>query len=172
MNSANPLQRDYPRQVLTLRLLVLLAGIALTVGTLAPIVTLEKFMLIENTFSVLSGVTQLLLEGRWFLFLLIAGFSIVLPVLKLLVLYRLLSPRCHDSGRLRVYLHWMHLYGKWSMLDVFVVAVLVVAVKLGALVQVEMRYGLYVFAAAVLLTMFITARVVALAAAAERSVQR
>jgi paraquat-inducible protein A len=49
------------------------------------------------------------------------------------------------------------------MLDVFVVAVLVVAVKLGAIVDVEMRYGLYAFAGSVLLTMFITARVVTLA---------
>ena len=56
----------------------------------------------------------------------------------------------------------MHLYGKWSMLDVFVVAVLVVAVKLGTLASVEMRYGLYFFSAAVLLTMFVTARVVRL----------
>ena len=42
-----------------------------------------------------------------------------------------------------------------------------VAVKLGALVQVEMRYGLYAFAASALLTMFITARVVVLAERAE-----
>jgi paraquat-inducible protein A len=44
-----------------------------------------------------------------------------------------------------------------------VVAVLVVAVKLGAIAQVEMRYGLYAFAASVLLTMLVTARVVVLA---------
>jgi paraquat-inducible protein A len=56
----------------------------------------------------------------------------------------------------------MHLYGKWSMLDVFVVAVLVVAVKLGAIADVEMRFGLYAFAASVLLTMFITSRIVGL----------
>ncbi len=46
------------------------------------------------------------------------------------------------------------------MLDVFVVAILVVTVKLGAVANVEMHYGLYFFAAAVLLTMFITARIV------------
>jgi paraquat-inducible protein A len=56
----------------------------------------------------------------------------------------------------------MHLYGKWSMLDVFVVAVLVVAVKLGAIADVDMRYGLYAFAASVLLTMYITSRIVSL----------
>jgi len=48
------------------------------------------------------------------------------------------------------------------MLDVFVVAVLVVSVKLGAIVQVEMRYGLYAFAASVIVTMFVTTRTVLL----------
>ena len=48
------------------------------------------------------------------------------------------------------------------MLDVFVVAVLVAAVKLGAVADVEMRFGLYAFAASVLLTMFITSRIVGL----------
>jgi paraquat-inducible protein A len=43
-----------------------------------------------------------------------------------------------------------------------VVAVMVVAVKLGVFVEVQMRYGLYAFAAAALLTMFVTARVVRL----------
>jgi paraquat-inducible protein A len=56
----------------------------------------------------------------------------------------------------------MHLLGKWSMLDVFVVAVLVVTVKLGAMASVEARYGIYAFTAAVFLTMYITSRVVAL----------
>ena len=163
MDDINPVAQLFPGQVRQLRLLILLACLMLAVGLVAPIVTLEKFLLIENTFSVLSGIYQLLREGRWFLFLIIAGFSVVLPLLKLFVLYRLLGRDCRNTGQLRRYLHWMHLYGKWSMLDVFIVAVLVVAVKLGAIAQVEMRYGLYAFAASVLLTMFVTARVVVLA---------
>ena len=135
----------------------------LAAGLIAPIITLKKFVVVENTFSVLSGIIQLAREGQWFLFVIISVFSILLPVLKLTVLHRLLGRHCHNAERLRTYLHWMHLYGKWSMLDVFIVAVLVVAVKLGAIAQVEMRYGLYAFATSVLLTMFITARVVALA---------
>jgi paraquat-inducible protein A len=135
----------------------------LGIGLIAPVITLKKFVLIENTFSVLGGVLALLREGQVFLFLVIAGFSVLLPLLKLGVLFRLLSGRGHRTAHLDRYLHWMHLYGKWSMLDVFVVAVLVVAVKLGAIASVEMRAGLYAFAAAVVLTMYITARVVALA---------
>jgi paraquat-inducible protein A len=163
VSDINPVAHRYPGQVRQLRVLVWLAFALLVVGLAAPIITLEKFVFIENTFSVLTGIYQLLREGRWFLFLIIGGFSVLLPVLKLLVLHRLLGRHCHNAGRLRHYLHWMHLYGKWSMLDVFIVAVLVVAVKLGAIAQVEMHYGLYAFAASVLLTMFVTARVVTLA---------
>lgn len=163
LNDINPVAQLFPVQVKHLRLLTLLACALLAVGLVAPIVTLEKFLLIENTFSVLSGIYQLLQEGRWFLFLIIGGFSVLLPLLKLYVLFRLLGRHCRNAVQLRHYLHWMHLYGKWSMLDVFIVAVLVVAVKLGAIAQVEMHYGLYAFAASVLLTMFVTARVVVLA---------
>jgi len=153
----------YPEQAQRLRYLIWSAALLLLAGLVAPVITLRKFVLVENTFSVLSGVIGLLQNGQIFLFLLLTGFSVVLPILKLGVLYRLVSRNEAMQDRGRRLLHWMHLYGKWSMLDVFVVAVLVVAVKMGALVDVEMRYGLYAFAASVLLTMFITARVVSLA---------
>jgi paraquat-inducible protein A len=152
----------YPRQAQRLRYLIWLATLLLVIGLAAPIITLKKFILVENTFSVLSGVIELLQNGQVFLFLLLTGFSVMLPILKLRVLYLLVSRKEAMQPRVRKLLHWMHLYGKWSMLDVFVVAVLVVAVKLGALVDVEMRYGLYAFAGSVLLTMFITARIVSL----------
>jgi paraquat-inducible protein A len=152
----------YPHKAKNLQRLVVLAMLLLAVGLVAPIATLNKFVLVHNTFSVLSGVVALFKEGQYFLFLLIAGFSVALPVLKLAVLYRLVSRNAAMRDRMKRMLHWMHLYGKWSMLDVFVVAVLVVSVKLGAIANVEMRYGLYAFAASVLLTMFITARVVSL----------
>jgi len=169
MSTLNPLSRHYPARVRNLRLLVWLAGALLAVGLYAPVITLEKFVLIENTFSVLSGLWQMFQEGRWFLFIIIGVFSIAIPILKLFVLYRLLSRHCHNAERLRGYLHWMHLYGKWSMLDVFIVAVLVVATKLGVIAQVDMRYGLYAFAASVVLTMYITARVVQLVEYFERN---
>ena len=132
------------------------------IGLVAPIITLRKFVLIQNTFSILSGTIELLLEGQIFLFLVITGFSVVLPILKLWVLYRLTSKKEVPKETITKQLHWMHVYGKWSMLDVFVVAVLVVAVKLGAIADVEMRFGLYAFAASALLTMLITSRVVSL----------
>lgn len=152
----------FPTQVLWLRILLGTAIITLAFGLTLPIVTIEKFIFFENTFSVLSGIKQLYIEGKYLLFLIIGGFSVVLPLLKFYVLLRLLLPNGHGSGNMRRYLDLMHLYGKWSMLDVFVVALLVVAVKLGAIANVQMQPGLYAFAGAVLLTMAITGWVVRL----------
>lgn len=145
-----------------LQLLVIAAAGLLALGLAAPIITLHKFVIVSNTFSVVSGVWQLLREGRWFLFTVITLFSVVLPVLKLLLLFHLTRPRVRQGPRSRRYLRWMHDLGRWSMLDVFVVAVLVVAVKLGMIASIETHYGLYAFAASVILTMVITARVVML----------
>ena len=153
---------NHPIEAKRLRIVLVITSLLLALGLVSPIITLKKFVLIENTFSVVSGTLQLLKEGQIFLFMLITAFSVVLPWLKIAVLFILLGPANRNNNHMDRYLHWMHLYGKWSMLDVFVVAVLVVAVKLGAIASVEMRYGLYAFAAAVVLTMWVTARVVSL----------
>ena len=153
-------------EVAKLKILLVFTLICFVVGLVSPIITTTKFYFIESTFSVLSGTIQLLKEQQFFLFIIIAGFSVVIPLIKIGVLFKLLDMHGSrfekESAILNKYLHWMHLYGKWSMLDVFVVAVLVVAVKLGAIASVDMRYGLYFFAAAVLLTMILTAKVVSL----------
>ena len=159
----------YPSEAKRLRLILAVTVCFLGVGLAAPIITLKKFLFIENTFSVLSGALALLMGGQRFLFVVITGFSVVLPVLKILLLDKLLRARDGDNDRLEKHLHWMHVYGKWSMLDVFVVAVLVAAVKLGAIASVELRFGLYAFAIAVVLTMYVTARVVSLTGDAQAS---
>ncbi|OOZ38768.1 hypothetical protein BOW53_14320 [Solemya pervernicosa gill symbiont] len=150
----------FPRHATLLQTLIGIALVALIFGLLAPIVTLEKFYLFENTFSVLSGVQQLWREGQIFLFCIITLFSVIMPFLKLGVLMLLVVMKEGDGARLQRYLQWMHLYGKWSMLDVFVVALLVVSVKLGAIANVDMRYGLYAFTLSVVLTMIATGWVV------------
>jgi len=50
-------------------------------------------------------------------------------------------------------LRWLGILGKWSMLDVFVVAILIVLVKLGPLAKVQPQRGVYWFAAAIFLSM-------------------
>ncbi|HID49871.1 MAG TPA: paraquat-inducible protein A [Chromatiales bacterium] len=110
----------------------------------------------NNTFSLGAGIHELLLNGRYFLFVLVGLFSVVLPMLKLYMLFRLTGNLSQDPLRLRRYLHLMHSYGRWAMLDVMVVAILIVTVKLGVMASVEVHYGLYLFGVAVLLMSGIT----------------
>ncbi|MCP5416264.1 MAG: paraquat-inducible protein A [Chromatiaceae bacterium] len=148
------------RSARALRWTLLCATLLFSIGITTPMLTISKFMLMKSSFSILSGAIQLLANGRVLLFLVIAGFSILLPLLKIGVLFMLISRRMQHSEKLSRYLHLMHEYGRWAMLDVMVVAVLIVAVKLGALVTVEIHYGLYFFGASVVLIMLVTQRVV------------
>jgi paraquat-inducible protein A len=155
------LLRCYPREVRWLLLGTGLAMVCLAAGLLLPIITLEKFFLVRNRVSIIEGTWRLLEQGQLMLFVIIVTFSIVLPVLKLVVILRVLMGR-RQGPRLRSSLSLVHRFGRWSMLDVFVVALLVVSVKLGAIADVTTHSGLYAFAAAVLLTMIVTAGVVRL----------
>jgi len=167
-NSDHGFSTCYPVESRILLVLLLITSCCLAVGLTTPVLTLEKFFIVENTFSIFSGLVQLINERKFFLFVVIFLFSVILPLVKLAVLFRLLISSDQNQATLHKYLQLMHQYGKWSMLDVFVVALLVVAVKLGAVASVETHYGLYAFGAAVLLTMVITARVIYLADKLER----
>ncbi len=160
--SANNIASQFPTEALRLRLFLIVIAVSLLIGLFAPIITLEKFYFFDNTVSIASGLLELINEKQYLLFIIILLFSVVLPILKLLLLNKLLSPSIDSTNNFRKHLMWMHQYGKWSMLDVFVVAVLLAAVKLGAVASVQLHYGLYLFAAAVILTMLVTARVVKL----------
>lgn len=144
------------RAPLWLRLLTLLATLLLLAGMVTPLLTLTRLWMFDERVSILGGISQLWQQGQYLLFLLIGTFSVLLPLLKLALLIRLLTLGSAVSPRGRRYLHLMHEYGRWAMLDVMVVAMLVVTVKLGVIVSIQVHYGLYLFAVGVLLTMLVT----------------
>lgn len=156
MSYRNSYAGTHPLRGIVVNLLLLTALVLLAIGLWAPIMRLEKFYVFANVVSVLSALNDLALEGEWGLFLLIGLFSVVFPVAKLLMLFVIWNLERADSAPHRRHLDWLARYGKWSMLDVFVVALLVVSVKLGALAQVEVGYGIYAFAASVILTMVLS----------------
>jgi len=146
----------------TLRGLLLITTLLLAAGFVMPMMTISQFVLFEHSFSVLSGVWQLVQDGQIFLFIIIAIFSIIIPIGKVILLFNLLHPNTTNPNRRKKLLHLMHDYGRWAMLDVMVVAMLIVTVKLGVIATIEIHAGLYIFGIAVLLIMFITHRVVQL----------
>lgn len=141
---------------IVINILIGLATIAFIVGVTAPILTLKKLIFVKNTFSVLSGITALYSQGEYLLFILLIGFSLILPITKIGLLVTAWNARNSVKSEHERYLRWLSGLGKWSMLDVFVVAILVASVKLGALATIEIHYGLYAFATAVVLLMVIT----------------
>jgi len=143
----------FPKQGILINLLLMLALATLVIGVSAPLLTLEKMYFFENTISLFSTITGLFEQKEWFLFIVIALFSLCVPVIKITSLLLILNLEYPKNSFLDKALHIIELVGKWSMLDVFVVALLLVSVKLGVLAKVDVHYGLTVFASSVLLSM-------------------
>ena len=134
-------------------LLLIVGGICLVCGVLLPILTVEKLLIVKNTFSVLSGIGELFADKTFALALLLLFFSVLFPFVKLLVMaaYVLRYPSL-GAGLVQ----WQRRLGKvakFSMLDVFVVALMLMILKLGWLVEVRVHSGLYWFAAAVVISL-------------------
>lgn len=107
--------------------------------------------------TIISGVIYFMLTGSWHIALIILVASILVPLLKLLILiYLLLSVQFKWSWRPRDRTRLYHLteaVGRWSMVDIFVVTVLVALVQMGALAGIEPGPAGFYFAAVVVLTM-------------------
>jgi paraquat-inducible protein A len=110
----------------------------------------------DNT--ILSGVVELWDKDSQELAIIVFTASIVVPMLKFFALTTLLicaRRRSHwaQSQRARLY-RLIDLIGHWSMLDVFVVALLTSLVRFNVLSSVEPLPGVVFFGLTVILTMF------------------
>jgi paraquat-inducible protein A len=107
--------------------------------------------------TILSGVVYLLTHGMWPLALVVFTASVFVPILKLVILVSLLVSVQRGSAwrpieRTRLY-RLTEAIGRWSMVDIFVVTILVALVRLGNLATVEAELGAVFFGAVVVLTM-------------------
>jgi paraquat-inducible protein A len=108
--------------------------------------------------TILSGIHALRESGMWPLALLIFFASITVPMLKLLgLIFLLVSVQIKSSWRpkerTKLY-RIIEAVGRWSMVDIFMVSILVALVKLGSLATIEPGAGATFFAGVVVITMF------------------
>lgn len=108
--------------------------------------------------TILSGVIYLWNSGSWPIAAVIFIASIMVPLVKMFALTLLLISVQRRSTwrpleRTRLY-RAVELVGKWSMVDVFVVAILVTLVQLGSLATVTAGPGAVAFGIVVVLTIF------------------
>jgi paraquat-inducible protein A len=125
------------------------------VGLFTPMATLDQIFLPPDTYSLAGGVFDLFAEGELLLGSIIFLFSIVFPIGKVLVLIRVYGRR-RQSKSSPVRLGLLEFLGKWSMLDVFVLAITFGAANLGVLSAVEIHWGIYCYGAGVILSIIAT----------------
>ncbi|HEX5660502.1 MAG TPA: paraquat-inducible protein A [Polyangiales bacterium] len=136
---------------------LLIAACLLTIpANFVPVMTMTRFGRPE-AHTIFGGVLEMGEAHLWGLAAIIFVASIVIPVFKIIALAALLvltkyGHPGHLMRRTRTYRALREL-GRWSLVDVFAVAILVSLVRMGLLATVEPSYGAVAFCGVVLLTM-------------------
>jgi paraquat-inducible protein A len=145
-----------PNSLATTAALVLSAAALYIPANLLPVMHTHTFFS-EDDDTIMSGVLSLIQEGSWPLALLVFVASIVVPLLKLVAMGWLLisvarqSPRnAQQKSRL---FRLVEFIGRWSMLDVYAIALLVSLVQIRSLATIQVGFGALCFCAVVVLTM-------------------
>ncbi len=139
--------------------LALSAAIMLVPANLIPVIRTDISGVVRDD-TIYSGIMNLWQQGLWGIAAIVFTASLLVPALKLAGLTVLLlasrrgpSPRAPALTRIYVTLDFI---GRWSMLDVFLVAFLAGLVQFGSLATISPQPGIVAFAAAVVLTMLAT----------------
>jgi paraquat-inducible protein A len=148
-----------PRSLSRALALLIAAAVLYAPANLLPILeTSSPFGSQRDT--ILSGVVYLWIDGAWPLAVVILIASILIPLAKLLVLaVLLLSVHRRWRGarlqRARLY-RLIDRIGRWSMIDIFVAAIVSTLVQLRGLATVRVGPAAVAFGAVVVLTMMAT----------------
>lgn len=121
-----------------------------------PVLEVTRFGHVQDA-TILSGVATLFEEGQLVIGIVVFVASIVAPILKLMTMILLSLPaRVARADRALAYrlVEWI---GRWGMLDVLLVALLVAVVKLGDVVQVQPGPGLLAFTCVVVFSLLASA---------------
>lgn len=143
----------HPRSINRTAALALAALFLYPIALWLPVMEIQRLGH-QSEASIWSGTVGLLAEGHLFVGLAVLLFSVVAPIGKLALIFVL----CIGQGviarqdRARAY-RLIELIGRWGMVDVLLVAILVAIVKLGDLVEVTPGPGVVVFGVVVILSL-------------------
>jgi paraquat-inducible protein A len=137
--------------------LVVAAVVFYLPANLYPVLTVMQLGSGEPS-TILGGVRELVQSGMYPLAALVFFASIAVPMLKMVGLIAMLisvqtghSGWLRDRTRLYYIIHWI---GRWSMIDIFMEALLGALVQFGGVVTIEPGIGAVAFCAVVILTIF------------------
>ena len=136
---------------------LLIASMVLYIpANVLPIMSYTSLGMTE-TDTIISGVVELISNDLWGIALVVFCASIVVPIAKFVILSYLLwavHAKFRVGAKHRAFLYRLvELIGRWSMVDVFVVTMLVALVQFGFFYSVEPEPAIIAFGAVVVLTM-------------------
>jgi paraquat-inducible protein A len=139
-------------------LALMLAAAALYIPShLLPVMTVVELGDVSHN-TIISGMLQFWSDGAYPMAIVIFTASILIPLLKIVALSWLCAAatgKVHPSPAMLGRLYWFtELLGRWSMIDIFVVGILVSLVQLGNYMAITPGPGALAFAGVVMLTMF------------------
>lgn len=136
--------------------IALAALICYPLGISLPVLRIEQLGHSHEA-SIWGGSIALVTGGHIAIGLIVLICSIVIPLLKLAGLFALTAlPGVQRRHQARIY-RWIEWAGRWGMIDVLLVAILVAAIKLGDMVAVTPGPGATAFAVCVLLSLLASA---------------
>ena len=128
--------------------------VALPLSWHLPLFHTELLMFLENDVSLL-GAVRTLAETDLFLCAIVVVFGMAIPVMKLAAL--LYAWSALPAERARAWIDAAGKLSKFAMLDVLLLALVIVGLKGVGMGKVTVAYGLYVYAAVVLLVLMVSA---------------
>jgi paraquat-inducible protein A len=153
MKGRNPALISVNRSAgLSILLMLLVALGCYFAGIFLPFTTVTKLWLFNNQISVYRGLIVLWNSGELFLFLILFVFTICFPFVKMNCLLALWFYPGLTADQARAFYKFVSHLGKWSMLDVFVVAILVLTIKSTGVASIKVGIGFFLFFVSVMLT--------------------
>ncbi len=120
-----------------------------------PIMSISWLVFWKNEVSIIEIAGDLFADNEIFVFLVVTVFSMAFPAVKLLATLTVWLRVDASSASAARAVAWIQALGRWSMVDVFVVALLVVAIKTTLISDVSTHLGIYVFCGAIGLSMLV-----------------
>ncbi len=127
-------------------------------GVILPIATIKKFFILKNSFSLAGSLKELAINPSMqntTLFIIIFVFTIVFPVAKLITMFLQIKNKGENWQNKMTKL--VETIGHFSMLDVFILALMVLLLKIRVLVNVNIHFGFYIFSFSIILSIILSA---------------
>ncbi|MPV85442.1 paraquat-inducible protein A [Ostreibacterium oceani] len=140
-----------------LSILWLLVVLTYLGGILLPMATVKKFYFFENEFSLVNSMLLLAKTPslqNTSLLIIIGLFTVIFPVAKLVTMALQIRHLCRNWQNKMTKV--VETLGHFSMLDVFVIALMVILLKLRVLVDVQLHIGFYVFTVSIVASILLS----------------